>query len=648
MPKPNTVIDIEDLPAPARTALAYAVTRKERPPALGKQASDLYILWILAGLGLLAYVFVSGYGEPYTAGQDAFEIVLYALGFAMIFGGILSGRSKKALRNVMRFPPGVYVIGSRLVDARTRKLGVYNLLDQRPTIIHHHVNGSYRNTTINWHGHTFVKTRQAAASAALDVIRGDLETLAKAAEENDVDKLLVFDPVAVGVALAEHDKQAAMKRLDKPTDRPKPSQTPLMVAGLATLALAPGSWFLRNHFSIETAFDKCDSTYEVDAWVEHGGDAARGKLKKAEIVLRDAARTGHADEMRKALADYKDAPAKLKKPTEDALAKRYDDARATALEASGTNQQLTWFVNQVYDNLKKGGSAQMQISVARTDNTQLENLDSIVASDKKLKKRIVPVARYFGTADEQSRIDALKSAIQDGMGTFFPSDVMTYDATTPDSPAIEIFYVIRPQFDEDGSPSFYTELDENHNPVPNAPEYPAIEFELGATLKVTGGPEPQKVVFTASPAPTISVYGSDTPKIPNLDSDEPTGGTLDNTSVYSAMAESAFSDLRGKLVTALGGKAPAEDADGDGTPDDTTGGGAGGSTTPMLDSEPACVDMKAAMGDYMGCDKIPETDRDAMFDAVKGMMDGTSSSMADICTEAAKMFRASAKAAGCK
>jgi hypothetical protein len=291
----------------------------------------------------------------------------------------------------------------------------------------------------------------------------------------------------------------------------------------------------------------------------------------------------------------------------------------------------------------------MQISVARTDNTGLETLDSIVASDKKLKKRIVPVARYFGTADEQSRIDALKSAIQDGMGTFFPSDVMTYDATTPDSPAIEIFYVIRPQFDEDGSPSFYTELDDNHNPVPNAPEYPAIEFELGATLKVTGGPEPQKVVFTASPAPTISVYNSDVPKIPNLDSDEPVGG-LDNSSVYSAMAESAFGDLRGKLVTALGGKAPADDTDGDGTPDDddTAGGGDGtGSKTPMLDSEPACVDMKAAMADYMSCDKIPEADRDTMFDTVKTLMDGTTSSMADICTEAAKMFRASAKAAGC-
>jgi len=643
MPKPNSVIDIEDLPAPARTALAYAVTRKERPPALGKAASDLYILWILVGLGVLGYAFVGGYGEPRTAGQDPFTIVLYALGFACIFGGILAGRSKKALRQQLRFPPGIYVIGSRLVDARTRKLGVYHLLDQRPTIIHHHVNGSYRNTTINWHGFTFVKSRQAAASAALDVIRGDLETLAKAAEENDVDKLLVFDPVAVGVALAEHDKEQAMKRLDKPTDKAKPSQTPLLVAGLATLALSPGAWFLRNHFSIESAYDKCDSTYDVDEWVEHGGDAARGKLKKAEISFRDAIRMDKADGLRAALETYKDAPANLKKPAQDALAKRYDAARATALEASGTNEQLTWFVNQVYDNLKKGGSAAMQISVARADNTQLETLDQIVREDKKLRKKIVPVARYFGTADEQSRIDALKSAIQDGMGTFFPSDVMTYDATTPDSPAIEIFYVIKPQFDEDGAPSFYTELDENHNPLPNAPEFPAIEFELGATLKVAGGPEPQKVVFTASPAPTISVYGSDMPKIPSLDEDEPTGGTLDNSSVYSAMAESAFGDLRGKLVTALGGKPSEDDSAGSGTDDSTGGGG-----DSMLDSEPACVDMKTAMRAYMACDKIDETSKETMMNAVTNLMgDGSTMSASDVCKAAAKMFRSSTDAAGC-
>jgi hypothetical protein len=623
MPKPHSVIEIQDLPGPARTALAYALTRKERPPAFAKRASDLYILWICLGLGALMFGVFSGFGEPETAGQSPGEMIVYGLGFAGIAGGILAGRSKKALREELRFPPGIYVVGSRLIDARTRKLGVFHLLEDRPAITHHHVNGAYRNTTVHWHGFVFTMNRQAAASAALDRVRADLELLAQAAEDQDIDKLLVYDPVAVGVALAESEKEKAIKRLDKPADRAKASATPLIVAGLAVAALSPGAWFVRNHFSIESAYDKISTEWEADAWVRNGGDAARGKLKKAEIAIDNAIRMDKADGLREVLMVHADAPASMRKPAEDALAARYETSRKTALELAGTNEQLTWFIDQVYDKLKSGGSAVMRITVARTDNSALQKLDDLVAANPKLKKRIVPVSGYFGGDNEQTRTEGLHGAVQDGMGQFFPSDVITYGDATADSAKIEIFYVIRLQYEPDGTPIFYTHIDKQGKPIPGSLEYPAVEFELGATLDVPGGPAPKQVTFTASPAPTISVHTSGI-------GDE--SSELDNAAVYHAMSESAFSDLQGKLVVALGGAAPEPAAD-------DTGPSA-------FDTDPACLEMKTAMSDFMDCDKVSESDREKVMTQVEALSE-TATSPAEMCRAAGEVFEKAAKKARC-
>jgi hypothetical protein len=257
-----------------------------------------------------------------------------------------------------------------------------------------------------------------------------------------------------------------------------------------------------------------------------------------------------ADKLREVLEKYPEAPADLKAPAQAALKARYDKTRKDALALS-KSEQVTWFINQVYDRLEKGGSvAAMQIKISRTDNTQLKALDEIIQSKPKLRDQIVPVATYF-EKDDESRNSRLKSAIESGLQKFFPSDVMKFDAAAKDAPEIEVFYVISPKFRPDGTPSLYTEMDRAGNPLPNAMSYPGIKFELGATLKVPGGPQPQAVRFNATPAPTISV-----------------SDTANHSAIYYAMAESAFSDLQNKLVKALGGQGDPSFDDGDLPPDD--------------------------------------------------------------------------------
>lgn len=628
MATPKTVIDIEDLPSVARTALATAIHQRWSP--LHKKSGGHHVWVIIAGAVLAAYALFAGFGNPQTAKQEPGELILYAGGFGTIAAGILMYRGRKALRALLRCDPGIYVLGSRMLDMRTRKITVFALLDDKPHVVDRYVNGGYQGTTINWHGFTFSFRSSDAASQALGGVGEALREISEAAQAEDYTKLLAIDPMVLGVAMAESEKEEAFKRGDRAAAKTQPGEwkVPAIVLSAAA-AVSVGAWFVRNLLSVEAAYDAIHSTYEVDAWVESGGDPERGRMRKMEIELTQVLpySADNAEVLRTVLAKYPEAPDRLKKPVQDALKARYQAARKHALELSAS-KELTWFINQVYDRLEAGGAVTtMQIKVARTDNTELQKLDDVIAANKKLAKTIVPVAKYFGTADDTSRTERLKNAIQTGMAEFFPSDVMKF-GEAKDAPEIEIFYVIRPKLSADGVPSLYSQVDARDRPIPGAMSYPGIEFELGATLKVPGGPPAQQVAFSATPSPSISVH-SRSPRIPTS-LDDPTDA-LDNSAVYSAMAESAFGDLQGKLVVALGGKAeppPAREGLGLGDSDE-------------------CKALQTTMLAFTECQEITEADRTRVMDAVTTLSTGKLAPE-ELCRKMNAILEKSIASAGCQ
>ncbi|HUJ62131.1 MAG TPA: hypothetical protein VLX92_26675 [Kofleriaceae bacterium] len=652
MPTAQTFIDIEELPAPARASLARAVNDRQTP--LAKTSGGGYILWWALGIATLLYGVINGFGSPYSAAQEPFQLFWYVIGFGSIGLGIVSYRAGKTLRKLLGFRPGVYAVGSRMVDARKRKLGVVELLDAQPQIVHRHVNGRYQKSTLGWHGHVFTFHQQGLPGMALEQVRATFNALQAAAQADDLDKLLALDPMTLGLALHKSAQEEAHKRGDRPKAAPNDSRAPLLVVLGATAVLSPGVWLLRNYLSVESAFSNITSSYQVDAWVASGGDAARGHRKKMELEMQEAVRdsSDHADKLRDVLAKYPDAPAAIKKPVEDALKRRYETTRKAALGLSAS-EQLTWFINQVYDRLEAtGAKAVMQVKVKATDNSGLQKLDAIFAADKKLSKRVVPVAKYFATADEAARTERLGTAIQSGLAQFFPEDVMTFTKDeTKDAPSIEIYYLIRPKILEDGSPSIYSEIDKAGRPVPNSLEYPGIEFELGATLVVPGAPgEPHQVKFSAEPAPTISVQTS-VPSMPGALEEDP-ALAADNSAVYHAMSESAFADLQGKLVVALGGKAQPRKhvAADDGSADD---GADAADSTDGADSDnaeptaPECAALENDIKSYMGCKTAKDADRQKVIDAVKKLTGDKSMDLVAVCRKADAVVAAAIKKAGC-
>ncbi len=546
-PAGHRSLDLLVLPAVAREAFARAVAEDRAPVA--KRAGAHWILLAIAAIAMLVGVNAVGFGDPgdMVPIPPSLALGLDALGFAGLVAAVGLWRRARTLRRLLGCAPGIYALGSRLIDARSRTLELYDLRASDPQITHHHVNGSYRFTSLSWHGLYLASGPRTMPDRVLTAVNWQLRVLRDAFSAGDVAQMLALDPIALGLAIIDSAPPAPPPPLASP-------RRPLAIAAFATLALAGSAWSLRNYASMEVAFARLDSASQIDGWIEAGGDRARGLHKKMEVELtRAVTENGNdASKLRDVLARYPDAPAELTGPVEAALARRYKFARAAALALSAS-EPLTAFINHVYDHLETTRvPLTMHLEATRTDTSALTAFDDGVAADPKHSPLLVRVAQYFDPAEDTVRTQAVKRAVQGGLGQFFPADVLVFSNTADATQAtVTIFYIIRMKASAVGDVTIYQAVDAHHVPIAGSPEYPGVELELGATLEVPGGDPPQRVTFIARPAPSITV--------------EKTGdgyaaaSAATSAEVYRAMAASAFADLQLKLVHALGGKPDVDD-----------------------------------------------------------------------------------------
>jgi len=97
--------------------------------------------------------------------------------------------------------------------------------------------------------------------------------LSQAAQQNDFQRLLLLDPVTVGIAMLNSGEPRPRRPQRKPWILPVAA-----IAGLAVLS--PATWYVRNRLSLEAAFDEISEPYQADSWVAQGGDAAGGHKTK--------------------------------------------------------------------------------------------------------------------------------------------------------------------------------------------------------------------------------------------------------------------------------------------------------------------------------------------------------------------------------
>lgn len=614
-PAGHVTVDFLDLPSIAREAFTRAIIEKRAP--IEKRTGGDWVLVAVAGVVVLGLVSLVGFGD---AGGDSpigrtLALGAYALGFAALAMAVSMYRRDKTWKQVLGCSPGIYALGTQLVDARSRRLRVYELAAADPAIVHHYVNGGYRNTSLSWHGILLQAGARDMPDRVLATVNWQWRVLREASRTGDGALMLAIDPIAVGLAIMNSVGPAR-------TSPPLASvRRPLALAAAATLALSVGAWALRDYASTEVAFARIRSASEADLWIQGGGDPARGLQKKMEVDLTRTAidQVGNARQLREALARYPDAPAELAQPVEAALARRYELARAAALGLSAS-EPLTAFINQIYDRLEtKGVAPAMHVEATRTDTSALTAFDDGVAAEPKSSPRLVRVARYFDAADDATRTQAVKRAVQAGLGQFFPDDVMVFsDEPDATQAKVTIFYVIRMKASAVGGVTIYQAVDAHHVPVAGAPEYPGVELELGATLQVPGAAQPQRVTFIARPAPSITVETGDA---------SAAASAATNAEVYRAMADSAFADLQQKLVRALGGKPDVDET---------------------IAEPPAagCADLDRELAQLQACASVARGDR-AKLSAELGKLAATGLDSTTFCTRATALVHRSFARAKC-
>jgi hypothetical protein len=505
---------------------------------LARRASVVWIWWLLASLTGLGCLAAHGFGQIGQAHQDPVAIGGYVAACAALAAAWASRRARAKLVTRLGFSPGVYVIGTRLLDARSPTLAIHRLSDGAPHTVHRYVSGIYQGSTLTWFGFDFRFSTQGAWQDTVNRVRNEIARLYAASAIGDDATLFARDPLAFVPPAAGSPRT------------PSASRRRLLVACVACVACVGCGvqlWAARNAFSMSAAFGDIATEGDALAWMRiDGGAAELGEPIAARLGLTAAITSCRADALRTELAQYPDAPADLRARAETGLAHRIAGARTAAMARATSSPQMTWFIDRVYAGLSAGKPAELELQIAHSDHHELEALDRDTRTLGTLDgHRLVQIAPFFQASGDAVREAELRRNVATSLTPYFPADVVSLVADHHDgAPAITVAYALRPQLRPDGDYSLYAYMTDQHVPSLDSPLYPGVEFALEATLEA-GDALPHIVTFSARPAPQLSVESSD-----------PYGGHASDATVYAAMKTSAYADLEEQLLAALDAKAP--------------------------------------------------------------------------------------------
>jgi hypothetical protein len=506
----------KDISPGVRAAFLRAFRHAEHPPAFAARRGSGGILTSVVGLAALAFLLLMNYGEPAHASEPLAFLAFYATAVAVVAGGIANHVRYQRFHAQMGFRPGTYVIGGHLVDARPGAIRIVPFHDETP----------YRITVHGWGvavfsgGLRFPFADPEAAECAIDVFRTDCERIQRALADGDHALLATIDPA--WHVLDEADRRPSRR------SPPRPWAAAAVVAA-ATLVIAPTVFVLRNQASIDAAFAEIYTIADADAWMASGGDAARGTERRMVLVFDDTLARGNASELRALRVEYPGAPAALRARAEAALVRRYQQARSEAL-AGVTGADLRAFILAFYARLEAGGEPYLVVTVRDIDTKDLVVLDTILARETEVK--VADVGRHFTDLGDRG-LAGIDREVREVLRRYFPEDVVTFTEGMPGAPRVELAFRVSPLFDKDGLVTYAHHR--NGKPVPGAPIYPGVTFDLAVTLSGDATSE-RRFSFSAVPAPEFraDVYGSDP-----------------GAAVYPAMAASAFADLRSRMIATL-------------------------------------------------------------------------------------------------
>jgi hypothetical protein len=435
-------VRFDALPAELRKTLVGSFSRSAQPFPLMAEVHDL--TWALAGWGAVAascllvvtFAFWAELGESY--GDFARQGPVFLAGYVALLGlaGAAVGMMVRRVleHRALPWPPGVYLFGVDLVDARSADLRLFPLVElagMQPT--HHHHNGAYTHTTFDFSfpGETFtftIRNRQAAEEA-LDDLRRSLAEVSRSAREGDLATLLDLDPF-LQVRL-EGGFDALPTDGPPATDGVTARRVPGVVTtgwvwagGLAALLAVP-VWAARDRLGDSYAWAACEERedrYAAGCWDEVALTTPWSALAHERAGAAAASAITTVTEGRRALEAYGDTEARG--AIEARIAGLYTDARERFHAKAAADPQAVAFMDALL-GWTSTHPEPIQVRFVPPTVTAMELADTLLKSDPALGgQQYVPIAPHFSPALLRARSPTVVQKLQEGFVKVIPNDVL--------------------------------------------------------------------------------------------------------------------------------------------------------------------------------------------------------------------------------
>jgi hypothetical protein len=534
-------VRFDDLPASVREGLTQAVKAHDAggdgPIAMAFRRTwgDTVraALWALPAAALLVATLYGGFGQLTEASvQHWAQTAWYAALLAFVLVLPLSIWPVHH-RPRLPFRPGVYIMPSAIVDARSPFLDIHPMAGLRKFDIRHmHQGKKYSHTVMavvfsdgRAMQHTIAKEQQVA-EAALASLRNNGAALQAAAAAGDLQTLRRLDPLF-------ELRAAGTPRPARSTAWQRAAQqllaSPIPAALVLGFVLAQPVWLARNLASDSASFRLATSMGTEAAYQQYvkigWRFTAEAKAAMPAAALKDAIKVGTVAALRGVLQRY---PASgFQQEVAARVSKIYQDAFERFKVRARGDPELVPFVQKLLQHLEKSGDSTIAVRFVRRDTSELQRFDQ--RDLRKFKVVLAPVSGHFGDAANAGRESRIVGELGRGFRSVFPEDVLKLvqrAQAAAGRPTLEIDYLVKP------SGSVYTSELTQLNFV-------GIVYRFDMRFDVTTDARPWHSTLEVLPPQRFQVRSTGS---------RPTDGT-----VYAEMADRAFDFLGEKLRTAFFG-----------------------------------------------------------------------------------------------
>ncbi len=554
-------IHFNALPEATRERLVKCLSGQGSPEAIIREPSSpggSIFWWMVLGMlaaSTLVFLVTVEIGELYGSMtiQDWPFALGYVAGFFVLFYSLLAVVRRVVIKRTYPFQTGRFLFPLDYIEANSELLKITpmrSLVDFQG--VHHHTNGSYTHTLLNFdfgggHRQSFSIASKARATEILESLGNQQRMIRESVERQQYDAIAALDPLiearlgkdweSLGPEAPPGPKGVGAHLAGRVPGVLRLASIPALLLGLA---FGPAAWAGRNLASDELRFEKAkdrDTEQDYQGYLYMGWrhvDEVRDVLMP-KAAFNEAKAKGTVSAARDFLKSYPKAG--YQKKARKHISKLYDNAyKEFKKQASTQNKALLPFMKEMLDYLEEHGTPDVAVRFRSPDEGALAEIDKTILG----KGDVAPVSPYFTRERNERREEIIAVSLQRGFQSVFPEDILRLEkgeglgktsGKKVGEPTIEVRYKILP------SEHIY-KSDKNDR------SFVGILVNFDVSMRIPKHKETLDFDLDVEPPERFTVSYSASSFLGPLDAGGPSDGQ-----VYDVMAALAFEQLSTKMRT---------------------------------------------------------------------------------------------------